>query len=53
MNHPATDTLTAAPPVAVSSATLLGYPVADWVLWLNLIYVVILIIMRLTRKSKD
>lgn len=28
----------AAPPASVVSATLLGYPIADWALWATLLY---------------
>jgi hypothetical protein len=34
--------LKAGPPVAVSGATLLGVPVADWVQYVTLVYVVVL-----------
>ena len=47
------DVVLAAPPAAASTATLLGYPVADWVLWLNLIYIVGLIAWKLHNVLKE
>lgn len=51
--HPATDVALATPPAATSTASLLGIPVADWVLWLNLLYIVILISFKLWGKIKE
>ena len=47
------DVVLAAPPAAASTVTLLGYPVADWVLWLNLIYIVGLIAWKLQHVLKE
>jgi hypothetical protein len=35
------------PPILVSGAYLFGYSVVDWVQWLTLVYVVILIILKI------
>lgn len=32
------------PPVSVASATLLGYPIAEWVMFLTIVYTVLQII---------
>jgi hypothetical protein len=34
----------AAPPIAVLGANFMGYPVADWVQWLTLLYVVLMLL---------
>jgi hypothetical protein len=39
-----------APPVSIASATLLGYPVADWALWATLVYTCLQIIFLLREK---
>lgn len=51
--HPATDVALATPPAATSTASLLGLPVADWVLWLNLFYIALLISLKLVGKYKE
>lgn len=51
--HPATDVALATPPAATSTASMLGIPVADWVLWLNLFYIVILISFKLWGQIKE
>lgn len=52
-NHPAVETALATPPTVTSAATLFGVPVSDWVLWLNAIYLVILIVFKLWGKYKE
>ena len=39
-----------APPVSMVSATLLGYPVADWALWATLLYTCLQILFLLKDK---
>jgi hypothetical protein len=51
--HPVSDVALATPPTATSTASLLGLPVADWVLWLNLLYIIILIAFKLWGKWKE
>ena len=51
--HPATDVALATPPTATSTASLLGLPVADWVLWLNLFYIILLVGFKLGGKIKE
>lgn len=67
MNYQSTNTGTlematkAAPPIAVSGASLAGIPVAEWVQWLTLVYVAVMLSHKLwswygewkgTRKTK-
>lgn len=51
--HPATDVALATPPAATSTASLLGIPVADWVLWLNLFYVLLAVGWKLRSIYKE
>ena len=51
--HPATDVALATPPAATSTASLLGLPVADWVLWLNLFYILLAIGWKVYRILKE
>jgi hypothetical protein len=44
MNHEVNMTVAGAPPVAVVGVTLLGVPLADWVLGATLVYTVLLIV---------
>lgn len=39
-----------APPISVTGATLLGYPVAEWALWATLVYTVLQILFLLRDK---
>ena len=39
-----------APPVSMVSASLLGYPVADWALWATLLYTCLQILFLLKDK---
>jgi hypothetical protein len=39
-----------APPVSVTGATLLGYPIADWALWATLLYTLLQIVFLLKDK---
>lgn len=39
-----------APPVSVTGATLLGYPIADWALWATLLYTLLQIAVLIRDK---
>ena len=51
--HPVTDVALATPPTVTSTATLLGLPVADWVLWLNLFYILLAVGWKLWHIYKE
>ena len=47
------DVALATPPTAASTASLLGYPVADWVLWLNLLYISGILVWKIYKETKE
>ena len=51
--HSVSDLAWASPPAAASTASLLGYPVADWVLWMNFVYIFMLLGFKLWTKLKE
>lgn len=47
------DTVVAAPPVGVVAASIAGVSIQDWVLWLNLLYVLLAIGWKLRSIYKE
>ena len=47
------DTVVAAPPVGVVAASVFGVPIQTWVLWLNLIYILLAIGWKLRNIYKE
>ena len=47
------ESILAAPPAGATGLLILGYPLSDVVLWLNFIYIIILIVHKLYRLWKE
>ena len=47
------DTVVAAPPTGVVVASLAGVPISTWVLWLNLVYILLAIAWKLRTIFKE
>lgn len=47
------DTVVAAPPVGVVAASIFGVPIQTWVLWLNLLYILLALIWKVRSIYKE
>ena len=47
------ESILAAPPAGATGLLILGYPLSDVVLWLNFIYIIILIVHKLYRLWQE
>lgn len=47
------DTVVAAPPAGVVAASIAGVPIETWVLWLNLIYILLAVVWKLWSIYKE
>lgn len=47
------ESVLAAPPAGATGLLILGYPLSDAVLWLNFIYIAILLVYKLYKIYKD
>lgn len=50
------DTVVATPPAGVVAAALAGVSIQDWVLWLNLLYIILAVVWKLHdiyKESRD
>lgn len=47
------ESVLAAPPAGATGLLILGYPLSDIVLWLNFIYIAILLVYKLYKIYKD
>lgn len=47
------ESVLAAPPAGATGLLILGYPLSDAVLWLNFIYITILLVYKLYKIYKD
>lgn len=47
------DTVVATPPAGVVAVTLAGVSIQDWVLWLNLLYIILAVVWKLRSIYKE